>query len=133
MLFLSGGPTGAQWGLLPVASALFSIATYNIAIYTEIMRATKQKVQTKSSALLIRLDRPSKKTIAQAAQLRGVSASDYVRSVVAAQARRDLQEANTRTIVLSAEDQLAFWNALHEPVALTERQRDLGKIMRGET
>jgi hypothetical protein len=57
----------------------------------------------------------------------------YVRSVVAAQARRDLQEAKTRTIVLSAEDQLAFWNALHEPAPLTKRQRDLGRVMRGET
>ena len=103
-------------------------------IYTITMRATKRsQVQTKSTALLVRLDRPSKKTIVEAAHLRGVSTSDYVRSVVAAQASRDLQEANTRTIVLSAEDQRAFWHALHEPVALTERQRDLGKIMRGET
>ena len=97
------------------------------------MPATRQKeAQTKSSSLLVRLDRPSKKTIAEAARLRGISTSDYVRSVVAAQARRDLQEAKTRTIVLSGEDQLAFWNALHEPVALTKRQRDIGKIMRGE-
>lgn len=98
------------------------------------MRATKRgAVQTKSCALLVRLDRPSKKTITEAAHLRGVSTSDYVRSVVAAQARRDLQEANTRAIMLSAEDQLAFWNALHEPVTLTDRQRALSKIMRGET
>jgi uncharacterized protein (DUF1778 family) len=98
------------------------------------MRATRQSpAPTKSSALLVRLDRLSKKTIVEAACLRGVSTSDYVRSVVAAQARRDLQDANTRTMVLSAEDQLAFWNALHEPVALTKRQRALGKIMRGET
>jgi uncharacterized protein (DUF1778 family) len=106
---------------------------YIKTIYTQIMRATQRSaVQTKSSSLLVRLDRPSKKTIAEAAHLRGVSTSDYVRSVVAAQARRDLQEANTRTLVLSAEDQLAFWNALHEPVTLTERQRELGEIMRGE-
>lgn len=97
------------------------------------MQATRQRsTQTKSTALLVRLDRPSKRAIAEAAHLRGVSTSDYVRSVVATQARRDLQEASTRTIVLSAQDQLAFWNALHEPVALTERQRKLGKIMRGE-
>jgi uncharacterized protein (DUF1778 family) len=97
------------------------------------MQAIRQRsTQTKSTALLVRLDRPSKRVIAEAAYLRGVSTSDYVRSVVATQARRDLQEASTRTIVLSAGDQLAFWNALHEPVALTERQRNLGKIMRGE-
>lgn len=110
------------------------LGLYIELIYNTSMRATKRgTVQTKSTALLVRLDRPSKKSIAEAAHLRGVSTSDYVRSVVAAQARRDLQEASTRTIMLSAEDQLAFWNALHAPVTLTKRQRDLGKIMRGET
>jgi uncharacterized protein (DUF1778 family) len=85
----------------------------------------------KSENLMVRVDRTSKSVITAAARLRGVSASDYVRSVVAAQARRELEEARTRTIRLSAEEQLAFWKALAEPASLTPRQRELGRIMRG--
>lgn len=86
----------------------------------------------KPENLMVRVDRSSKKAIAQAARLRGVSTSDYVRSVVVAQARLDLEEARARTIILSPEEQLAFWRALHEPVSITRRQRQLGRIMRGE-
>jgi uncharacterized protein (DUF1778 family) len=81
---------------------------------------------------MVRVDRTSKGIITRAAQLRGVSASDYVRSVVVSQARRDLEEQRTRTIALSPEDQLAFWNALSAPVSLTRRQKALGRLMRGE-
>jgi len=55
-----------------------------------------------------------------------------VRSVVVAQARREVEEARTRTIVLTPEEQLAFWQALEQPTSLTPRQRELGRIMRGE-
>jgi uncharacterized protein (DUF1778 family) len=96
------------------------------------MQARKRKSETaKSANLMIRVDRLSKSVIAQAARLRGISASDYVRSVVAAQARRDVEEARSRTMILTAEEQLAFWKALQEPVSLTPRQRELGKLMRG--
>jgi hypothetical protein len=36
-----------------------------------------------------------------------------------------------RTIRLDPEQQLSFWNALHEPVELAEQQQKLGRIMRG--
>jgi uncharacterized protein (DUF1778 family) len=81
---------------------------------------------------MIRVDRASKGVIAKAARLRGISASDYVRSVVVTQARREIKEAESQTISLSAEDQLAFWQALNADVKLTVRQRALGKLMRGE-
>ena len=81
---------------------------------------------------MVRVDRSSKTVISQAARIRGVSASDYVRSVVVAQARREVEEARTRTIVLTPEEQLAFWQALEQPTSLTPRQRELGRIMRGE-
>lgn len=86
----------------------------------------------KPDNLMVRVDRASKGVITRAARLRGVSASDYVRTVVVAQARRDLEEARTRTITLTPDQQLAFWLALHEPASLTARQRALGRIMRGE-
>jgi uncharacterized protein (DUF1778 family) len=81
---------------------------------------------------MIRVDRSSKGVIAKAARLRGISASDYVRSVVVAQARREVKEAESQTISLTAEDQLAFFQALSADVKLTVRQRALGKLMRGE-
>lgn len=86
----------------------------------------------KSANLMVRVDLPSKQVIARAARIRGVSASDYIRSVVVAQARREVEEARTRTILLTPEEQLAFWQALDRPAELTPRQRKLGRIMRGE-
>lgn len=87
---------------------------------------------SKSANMMVRVDPPSKSVIARAARLRGVSTSDYVRTVVVAHARRELEESRARTLKLSAAEQLAFWVALHEPVALTPRQRELGRLMRGE-
>ena len=81
---------------------------------------------------MIRIDRPSKRVIVRAALLRGVSASDYVRSVVLTQAHREVAEAHSRTIALSPKDQLAFFRALERPASLTSRQRALGRLMRGE-
>ena len=86
---------------------------------------------SKSENLMVRMDRPSKGVIARAARLRGVSASDYVRSVVVAHARRELEESRAQTLKLSAAEQLAFWSALREPVSLTARQRELARLMRG--
>ena len=81
---------------------------------------------------MVRVDRSSKGVIARAARLRGVSASDYVRMVVLAEARQEIERARGHSITLSAEEQLAFWRALEGPVSLTPRQRELGRIIRGE-
>ena len=43
-----------------------------------------------------------------------------------------LEEARTKVIVLSADEQLLFWTALQKPGRLTKRQRKLGELMRGE-
>jgi uncharacterized protein (DUF1778 family) len=94
--------------------------------------ATRSGAAGKSENLMVRVDPPSKQVIVRAARLRGVSASDYVRTVVLAQARSDVEEARVRAIKLSPEQQLAFWDALHQPSPLTARQRKLGRIMRGE-
>ncbi len=81
---------------------------------------------------MVRLDEESKAFLAQAAALRRVSVSDYVREVTVAQARKEVLAAREQTIALSPEEQLAFWNALNAPPALTEPQRKLGALMRGE-
>jgi uncharacterized protein (DUF1778 family) len=85
-----------------------------------------------ASPLMVRLDEESKQCLAQAAALRQISVSDYVRTVMVAQARREVRAAQEQVIALTADEQLAFWNALNESPKLTAAQRRLGKTMRGE-
>ncbi len=86
-----------------------------------------------AASLMVRLDKDSKTYLAQAAELRGISVSDYVRSVTIAQARKEVMGAREQTIILTPEEQLAFWKALQEPPKLTKAQRQLGSVMRGES
>lgn len=84
------------------------------------------------SPLMVRLDADSKLALAAAAELRRISVSDYVRTVTVAQARREVASALEQTIVLSPDEQLAFWKALNAPAKLTAAQKKLGAIMRGK-
>ena len=84
------------------------------------------------SPLMVRLDAESKATLAAAAELRRISVSDYVRQVTVAQARKEVSAAADQVMVLTADEQLAFWNALQQPVKLTEAQKRLRHIIRGE-
>lgn len=85
-----------------------------------------------TTTLMVRLDDASKSAIAKAAKLRHISISDYVRSVVIVQAEREVREAEQQIIRLSPEEQLSFWNALHELPVLTESQKALAALMRDE-
>jgi len=89
-------------------------------------------VATASTTLMVRLDEASKSCIAKAAELRHISISDYVRSVTVTQAEREVREADRQTFALAPHEQLAFWNALNEPPELTDPQKALGALMRGE-
>jgi uncharacterized protein (DUF1778 family) len=80
---------------------------------------------------MVRLDGSSKTVLKEAAELRGISVSDYVRTVTVAQARRDVDSAREQVIALTPDEQLAFWRALQNPRPLTPAQRQLGRIMRG--
>ncbi|QDV66803.1 hypothetical protein Poly24_04910 [Rosistilla carotiformis] len=86
----------------------------------------------KTSSLMVRLDEQSKATLNAAAELRRISVSDYVRSVVVGQAERELAAAEAQTIAMTAEEQLQFWNALAKPPKLSKAQKELGAMMRGE-
>ena len=98
-----------------------------------ITRSSKQSRKERSpSSLMVRLDEESKDYLAKASELRHISVSDYVRTVTVAQARKEVLAAREQTLALTPEEQLAFWNALNETPILTESQRRLGKIMRGE-
>jgi uncharacterized protein (DUF1778 family) len=85
------------------------------------------------SPLMVRLDTESKTYLVQAAELRRISVSDYVRTVTVAQARREVLAAGEQTLALTPDEQLAFWNALNETPTLTEAQKRMGAMMRGET
>lgn len=86
----------------------------------------------KNSSLMVRLDDDSKALLIAAAELRRVSVSDYVRSIVVGQAERELAAAQVHTIAMTADEQLQFWNALSKPPKLTKAQKELGAIMRGK-
>jgi uncharacterized protein (DUF1778 family) len=96
-------------------------------------RSPTSSSESGPSSLMVRLDRESKVAVVQAADLRGISVSDYVRTITVAQARKEVAAASVQTIALTADEQLAFWSALDRPVKLTARQKKLGKLMRGES
>jgi uncharacterized protein (DUF1778 family) len=79
------------------------------------------------------LDEEAKRLLAQAAELRCISVSDYVRTVMVAQARREVSSAHERTLSLSPDEQLAFWQSLQAPAKLTPAQKRLAALMRGES
>lgn len=81
---------------------------------------------------MVRLDPQSKAALAQAAALRKISMSDYVRSVTVAQAVREIEEAHSNNLTVAPAEQLAFFEALKAPVKLTAKQRQLKRIVQGE-
>jgi uncharacterized protein (DUF1778 family) len=83
-------------------------------------------------SVMVRLDDESKGFLTEAAKLRGVSLSDYVRAVMVPQARREVLASREQTLAMTPEEQLAFWNALNTPAPLTEAQKRLGAIIRGD-
>ena len=90
------------------------------------------KATTPASPLMVRLDVAGKAILAEAARLRRVSVSDYVRTVTVAQAAREVEAAKAQTLAMTPDEQFAFWQALSEPPVLTPAQRKLGDLMRGK-
>lgn len=98
------------------------------------MKSEKKNTPTRQrsvSPLMVRLDEDSKKAISQAAELRQISVSDYVRTVTVAQAKREVLSAQSQSIGLCPDEQLAFWQALQEPVRLTASQNLLRQWRKG--
>jgi uncharacterized protein (DUF1778 family) len=98
---------------------------------TTMTKRTSPRDNDKASPLMVRLDVESKQALTDAAELRRISISDYVRTVTVAQARREVASARDQTIQLSPDEQLAFWRALQTPSKLTRAQKRLGAMMRG--
>ena len=84
----------------------------------------------KDTTLLVRCDRSTKELIRKAAEVRGLSMSDYMRMQVKASAARDVLEAETGILKLAKEDQIAFWQLLQRPAKPTEAQKKLGHLVR---
>ena len=100
-----------------------------------IPRQRRVPIKSKSPAIrsmMVRLDDESKSYLLDAAKLRGISLSDYVRDVTVSQARREVIAAREQVLTMTPEEQLAFWNALNAPITITESQKRLGAIMKGE-
>ncbi len=95
-------------------------------------KKAKRTVPAKASPLMVRLDADSKRILEEAAALRRISVSDYVRTVTVAQARREVGAARENIIRMTPEEQLALWTALHDPPKLTAAQKKLGAMMRGK-
>ncbi len=95
-------------------------------------RSPRSKSTRSSNSLMVRLDEESKSLVSQAAAIRRISVSDYVRTVMVGQARRDVQLERERVMSLTPEEQQAFWAALNAAPKLTRAQRRLGALMRGE-
>jgi uncharacterized protein (DUF1778 family) len=93
--------------------------------------STRPASPRKPSTLTVRLDQESKRLLARAAELRGISVSDYVKTVTIPQARREVVAAREHTDTLTPDEQLAFWNALNATPSLTDAQCRLGELMRG--
>ncbi len=81
--------------------------------------------------IVVPMDDSSRAAVVRAAELRHVSASDYVREIAVAQAKHEVKAAQRQVIALSPAEQLQFWNALNTPPQLTPAQKRLGKVMRG--
>lgn len=84
----------------------------------------------KSVQVLIRFDAKRKRLVRRAAELNGLSLSDYVRSRIVKIALRDVEEVETGVLRLQKEDQIAFWRALQRPPAPTRAQKALGALVR---
>lgn len=91
-----------------------------------------RKPAAKSASIRIKLDPPSMRQLVEAAQRRGMSVPEFVRTTAISQARRELDSAQAGVIVLTPAEQLAFWTALNARVRLTIAQRRLARVMRGE-
>ncbi len=87
---------------------------------------------SQTQTLNMRLDRDSKKAVVRAAALRGLKMSDYIRVVLVAQAKLEIEASKHQVPALTADEQSRFWSALQEAARPTAAQRRLGRLMRGE-
>lgn len=89
-------------------------------------------IKEKAEVIQARINSENKGLIVQAAKLREIPVSDYMRLVLIDQARKEVTSNEQRVLQLTADEQIEFWNALDNPKSLTESQKELGKLIKGE-
>jgi uncharacterized protein (DUF1778 family) len=89
-------------------------------------------VAEKKEVLQTRLSPRAKRSIEQAAKLRRLSISEYLRQVLVPMAEREVQGSKHNVIEMTPDEQLALWRALHEPAKLTPAQKRLSRMMKGQ-
>ncbi|MCP4602491.1 MAG: DUF1778 domain-containing protein [Proteobacteria bacterium] len=87
---------------------------------------------TVTKTLQARLDPQSKRAVEEAAKLRHVGLSDYIRLVLVPTAKREVEQAKNQVLQMTADEQERFWLALEAPAKPSKAQRELGRIMRGD-
>jgi len=87
---------------------------------------------TAQTTLQARLDPESKNLIEEAARLRHVGLSDYIRLVLVPTARKEVLEAKQQVLHLTATEQEKFWEALRSPAKPTKAQKKLASLMKGK-
>ena len=85
-----------------------------------------------TTTLQARLDPKIKQAVEEAAKLRNVGLSDYIRLVLVPTAKREVEQAKHQVLQMTADEQERFWLALEAPAKPTKAQRKLAKIMRGD-
>jgi uncharacterized protein (DUF1778 family) len=85
-----------------------------------------------TTTLQARLDPQSKRAVEEAAKLRHVGLSDYIRIVLVPTAKKEVAQAKKQVLQMTADEQERFWLALEAPVKPSKAQYELGKIMRGD-
>lgn len=86
----------------------------------------------KAEVIQARINSENKSLIVQAAKLREIPVSDYMRLVLIDQARKEVTSNDQQVLQLTADEQIEFWNALDKPKGLTKAQKELGKLIKGE-
>ena len=93
---------------------------------------SKENEMTAQATLQARLDLESKSVIEEAARLRHVGLSDYIRLVLVPTARKEVLEAKQQVLHLTSSEQKTFWDALCSPAKPTKAQKKLGALMKGK-
>ena len=87
---------------------------------------------TAQATLQARLDPESKSVIEEAARLRHVGLSDYIRLVLVPTARKEVLGAKQQVLHLTSSEQETFWDALCSHAKPTKAQKKLGALMKGK-
>ena len=81
---------------------------------------------TATTTLQARLDPQSKRAVEEAAKLRKVGLSDYIRLVLVPTAKKEVSQAKQQVLQMTPDEQERFWSALQAPAKPTKAQRKLG-------